>query len=556
MKRIRCRILALCVALLTFTNVSGQDAKVSVNVIPDSDQSNASVAIDELNPKELYSLFDDYVAPGALFPSIVRYSFSPAAGAVGSWNDLVKPPDAPFVEEWHPWVSAIPRIGGFGIGGSQREGAPWTNVVNAIVMNVSPGGGAPFGVGVPLMFNAPAQTWLDYPVIEFDDDPASPALGNALAAWVEYIDGNGGDIDGNGNPFDEVGDFFALWSASTDVIGGPGTPYPAFNGPAPITAALPVLPGSMGSHRPAIDWVGSNGNPIFSPGAAYVAFLHPTTGTVFVDAAPNPAFALAWGGLGPVPVATFVPVPATTIPGVHIPNGVTIAVNNAASSPCSTAIHVAWTSQTPTDIDIFSSTSFDGGLTWSAPVRVNQDPVGNGLDQWAPHMRVNEATGEILVTYYDRRNSSTGINQETWLSKSCDCGKTWRDQPISTAGPTPPVSITPHPSGDYIGEYLGSDWQRDIGRAYTWNDGRNAIDQNVLFSPSCCVSTRGNVNCSPGNTIDISDLTALVDHLFITFGPLCCVDEADTNGDCVVDVSDITVMVNYLFVTFVPPKPC
>ena len=75
---------------------------------------------------------------------------------------------------------------------------------------------------------------------------------------------------------------------------------------------------------------------------------------------------------------------------------------------------------------------------------------------------------------------------------------------------------------------------------------------------SCCVGNTGNVNYDPLDAVDISDLTALVNHLFVTFAPLPCVPEANTNGDaaCAVDISDLTKLVNHLFVTFEALAPC
>ena len=79
-----------------------------------------------------------------------------------------------------------------------------------------------------------------------------------------------------------------------------------------------------------------------------------------------------------------------------------------------------------------------------------------------------------------------------------------------------------------------------------------------LSSVVCCVGLTGNINDDPGDIIDISDLTFLTNHLFVTFEPLACPEEANTNGDVdgVVDVSDLTAIVNHLFVTFNPLPAC
>jgi hypothetical protein len=74
----------------------------------------------------------------------------------------------------------------------------------------------------------------------------------------------------------------------------------------------------------------------------------------------------------------------------------------------------------------------------------------------------------------------------------------------------------------------------------------------------CCVGSTGNLNCDPGEVVDISDVTLLVNYLFVTFDDLCCPAEANTNGDssATVDISDLTRLVNHLFVTFEPLATC
>ncbi|RME18900.1 MAG: hypothetical protein D6800_15000 [Candidatus Zixiibacteriota bacterium] len=72
----------------------------------------------------------------------------------------------------------------------------------------------------------------------------------------------------------------------------------------------------------------------------------------------------------------------------------------------------------------------------------------------------------------------------------------------------------------------------------------------VLSQAGCCQGDRGNVDGDPSGVTDVADLTYLIDHLFITFPPLPCFDEADVNGDGAVDVADLTVLSDALFVSF------
>ena len=80
----------------------------------------------------------------------------------------------------------------------------------------------------------------------------------------------------------------------------------------------------------------------------------------------------------------------------------------------------------------------------------------------------------------------------------------------------------------------------------------------VPFSTNCCAGPTGNVDCSPGDGVDISDLSELVDFLYVSFSPLCCAREANVDGDPSggIDISDLSALVDYLYVSFTPPAAC
>lgn len=74
----------------------------------------------------------------------------------------------------------------------------------------------------------------------------------------------------------------------------------------------------------------------------------------------------------------------------------------------------------------------------------------------------------------------------------------------------------------------------------------------------CCIGQTGNIDVDPAGNVNLTDLTLLVNHLFVTFVPLACPEAANTNGDPlgVINLSDLTVLVNHLFVSFEPTAPC
>jgi hypothetical protein len=73
---------------------------------------------------------------------------------------------------------------------------------------------------------------------------------------------------------------------------------------------------------------------------------------------------------------------------------------------------------------------------------------------------------------------------------------------------------------------------------------------------SCCIGLTGNVDCDPLDGVDISDLSALIDYLYISFTPLCCTAEANCDGSPGIDISDLSCMIDFLYISFTPPLPC
>jgi hypothetical protein len=115
------------------------------------------------------------------------------------------------------------------------------------------------------------------------------------------------------------------------------------------------------------------------------------------------------------------------------------------------AIHVVWQdarfSQARDGIAL--SRSIDGGLSWSAPVRVNGDP-----SVWAftPQVHVR-ADGVIGVTYYDLRSDTSDgpLLTDFWLARSSD-GMNWNETHIAGAFD---LTVAPQAGGYFLGDYTG-----------------------------------------------------------------------------------------------------
>ena len=67
---------------------------------------------------------------------------------------------------------------------------------------------------------------------------------------------------------------------------------------------------------------------------------------------------------------------------------------------------------------------------------------------------------------------------------------------------------------------------------------------------SCCIGVTGNVDCSEEQIPDISDITRLIDYLYLSHTELCCPAEADVDvsgGEP--DIADITYLIDFLYLS-------
>lgn len=110
-----------------------------------------------------------------------------------------------------------------------------------------------------------------------------------------------------------------------------------------------------------------------------------------------------------------------------------------AVDPNSKRIYVTWSDYRNGDLDVFISSSDDGGKRWTPAARVNNDPVHNGAEQFFQWLAVDPVDGSVNVVFYDRRNDPRNRKQIVALGRSTDQGSTfknyaWTDEPFEAGG--------------------------------------------------------------------------------------------------------------------------
>ncbi len=131
--------------------------------------------------------------------------------------------------------------------------------------------------------------------------------------------------------------------------------------------------------------------------------------------------------------------------------------------------------QTVDRSDIFYVRSTDGGATFSAPVRLNDD--ASATSQWSPAIAV-AADGRIAVKWWDRRNDPVNDSlTDVYMTVSADGGATFGKN----------IRVTDHnwvfgPStlGSYHGDYDGMAGDAEIFHL-SWSDERGS-DPDVYYA--------------------------------------------------------------------------
>ena len=108
-------------------------------------------------------------------------------------------------------------------------------------------------------------------------------------------------------------------------------------------------------------------------------------------------------------------------------------------------IYVSWSDYSNGDVDVFVSSSADHAETWSTPIRVNNDAIHNGADQFFQWMAVDPQSGAVNLIFYDRREDNT--NTTVTLARSTDGGKIFANYIFDREAF--------EADGDFLGDYNG-----------------------------------------------------------------------------------------------------
>ncbi len=182
---------------------------------------------------------------------------------------------------------------------------------------------------------------------------------------------------------------------------------------------------------------------------------------------------------------------SSDIEGIGRHNGMPVTGVDHSLGPHRGSLYVNWIDERNGDKDVFLMHSRDKGITWSDPVRVNDDPDEDGRDQFFTWMAVDPIDGSINIAFYDRRDT-TETGTRLTLARSIDGGQTFKNMPIAF-----PEFDCNNPRL-FFGDYIGIDAIRGrVAVAFMHYESKTKIAESSCvmdFQPgtlSLCTDTPG-----------------------------------------------------------------
>lgn len=385
------------VFFLFFTLLYGQIPNIRVSSPSSTDPNETSIAINPVDTSNLVA--------GA---NIRYYYYSTDGGYTWTQGNLTSP-----LGVWGDPCVVFDANGNcyFGHLSNPSSGGYW---IDRIVVQKSTNKGINWSSGVGIGYNPPSRNqdkeWLAV------DWTNSLYRNNIYCAWTEF------DSYGSTNPNDSSR---ILFSRSTD--GG-------------LTWSAPVRVSDTGGDCIDEDNTVEGAVPAVGPnGEVYLAWAGPL-GLVFDKSTDG---GLTWGQ---DKILTSIPGGWDfNVPGIYRCNGLPITACDISNSPYRGTIYVNWSDQRngTNNTDIFLVKSTDGGNTWTAPKKLNQD--NTQTHQFFTWMTVDPTTGFIYIVYYDRR-AYTDNKTDVYVARSTDGGETFTEFKVSQSPFTPSSSVF---FGDY-----------------------------------------------------------------------------------------------------------
>jgi len=161
---------------------------------------------------------------------------------------------------------------------------------------------------------------------------------------------------------------------------------------------------------------------------------------------------------------------------------------------------LTWIDNRNGDYDILLSKTINGGLSWSTPIRVNDDTNNNGIEQdmvWADF----SPSGKLAVAWRDRRLSGIGsaVPFDIYCAISSDSVNSFSSN-IRATSVSNPYFLVPQ-GNSFIGCAMS-----DSSVYLNWGDYRNSPDWDIYFNRtdiSTLITSANDIPPTPKSAINL-----------------------------------------------------
>lgn len=145
-----------------------------------------------------------------------------------------------------------------------------------------------------------------------------------------------------------------------------------------------------------------------------------------------------------------------------------IAIDNSSNKKTKGHLYVTTYSYVTGRLRVRVHRSINGGATWTGP----KYPAGAAKhDQFFPWISVSSVTGDVGVTWLDRRDDPADINYEAFATVSNNGGGGYKPNVKLASKPSNPFNDGFN--GAFMGDYTGNIWGSNNNLYASWMDTRN-----------------------------------------------------------------------------------
>lgn len=210
--------------------------------------------------------------------------------------------------------------------------------------------------------------------------------------------------------------------------------------------------------------------------------------------------------------------------------GLPVSTVDRSDGPFRGRIYAVYTDLRFGSPDILLRYSANRGTTWSSPVRVNDDAVGNGAEQGFPSVVVDR-DGRVHVQFYDRRADMGERRVAVTLATSTDGGASFGPNIRVSDGVLPWERIGDYQNMIAAGDRVHPMWaDARLGTNDIWTQSVPVadFDSDGILNDGSGDGQYANLRCTGGASVACDDNCPGTPN----------VDQADADGDLVGDACD------------------